>query len=233
MKSHIYILHGWAIDQFNDKKWQPIINGLKKQDIDSTFLKLPGLSSPLNEVWDLDDYVSWVHKQIPEDKNVILLGHSFGGQIAIKYSAKYSDQVEKLILIDSAGIIDKRIHKVIKRKLFWVAAKIGKPLFKLEIFRKFLYKFARESDYKNAPPLMRKVMSNVISQEVLSYASKIQIPTQIIWGEQDMTTPLFMGEKYHSLIRQSKLDTIPNARHSPQFTHVDQVIQIIKQFVVK
>jgi pimeloyl-ACP methyl ester carboxylesterase len=238
---HIHILHGWAIDQFNDSKWQPLIKALKQAGITTTFLKLPGLSSPLDEVWELDDYIKWLDKELPKNKQVILLGHSFGGQIAIRYTSLNLEKVAKLILIDSAGIIDKRPKKVIKRKIFWLLAKLGKKvLFPLDkrgrpkaggFFRNLLYKLAREGDYKNAPPLMRKVMQNVINQEVTQEAATITCPTLIIWGQNDQATPLYMGEKYHQLIKQSQLKIVNGARHAPQFTHIDQTVQLIKEFL--
>jgi pimeloyl-ACP methyl ester carboxylesterase len=230
MSKPIYILHGWAIDQLNDQKWQPFIRQLNKTGTKSQFLKLPGLSSPLNEVWELDDYAKWLNSQLPSG-SVTLLGHSFGGQLAIRFTHLYPKKVSKLILIASAGIIDKRIHKVIKRKLFWAISKIGKPFFKAPIFRKLLYKIIREGDYQNAPPLMRKVMQGVINQEVTADSKTIDKPTLIIWGAQDQVTPLFMGHKYHTLIKQSVLKIINSARHSPQFTHPQQTAAAVTTFL--
>jgi len=246
---NIYILHGWAVDQFNDKKWQPFMEEVKKNGHNSIFLKIPGLSSPLNEVWELDDFVKWVGNQLPKNEKIVLLGHSFGGQIAIRFTANNPDRVEKLILIDSAGQVDNRLRKVLKRNVFWLVAKIGKLFFNLTSYnespslrsapfqkgglflRRLLYKFAREGDYKNAPPLMRKVMANVIKEEVIGDAKKIKCKNLIVWGSNDMTTPLFMGKKYQSLIKRSKLKIINEARHSPQFTHVNETVSAVKEFI--
>src|SRR3989338_4234164 len=98
----IIILHGWA---YSTDKWRPFIEELKKSGVKSKMIKIPGLTSPLDQVWNLDDYVEWLKKNLSKEKGkVILLGHSNGGRIALAFSAKYPEKVGKLILIDSAGI---------------------------------------------------------------------------------------------------------------------------------
>ena len=240
MSPQIYILHGWSISNQNQQKWQPFIDALASHTIDAIFLNIPGLSAPLEEEWTLEDYVQWLDTKIPKNKSIILLGHSFGGQLAIRYTAAHPKTVKKLILIDSAGIIDQRIHKKLKRNLFYYTAKIGKPIISLinkttphlnDIFRNSLYKLARESDYKNANPLMRKVMHNVINTQVTKDAAQINHPTLILWGENDKITPGFMAEKYNRLIPNSQLQFIPQARHSPQYTHPQLVSDHINRFI--
>src|SRR5258708_16473475 len=139
----LIILHGWSIDPATLQKWQHLCDFLEKKGIEGEILKIPGLSAPLDEVWSLQDYVQWLDGQLAGKKDVVLLGHSFGGQIAIRYAAQFPDKVAKLILIDSAGMRDHRPLPAIKRNSFYVAAKMGKVFFQSEIFRDLLYKLAR------------------------------------------------------------------------------------------
>jgi pimeloyl-ACP methyl ester carboxylesterase len=122
----LYLLHGWASDPDNEDKWRPLMGALSKQGIEASFLGLPGLSTPLDEVWQLDDYVEWLANQLPSNRSVRLLGHSFGGQIAIRFAALYPDRVKQLILIDASGLRDHSLKAVVKRRAFWLAAKVGK-----------------------------------------------------------------------------------------------------------
>jgi pimeloyl-ACP methyl ester carboxylesterase len=155
-----------------------------------------------------------------------LAGHSFGGQIAIKFAAKYPDRVERLILIDSSGIRDWALKAVIKRKVFYVVSKIGKIFFKSTLARKFIYLLARERDYLNAPPLLRRTMSLVLDEQVIKDLDKIQAPTTIFWGENDQTTPVKIGQLIKSKIKNSQLVLIEGARHSPQYTHSQQLADL-------
>jgi len=227
----IYLLHGWAVDQFNQRKWQPLIEALEKKKIQPVFLKIPGLTGPLDQVWGLQDFVNWLAAELPKKGKVILLGHSFGGQIAIRFAAQNPDRVEKLILVDSAGIRDHSFQATLKRQVFWLAAKVGKLFFRSQIARQLLYILARERDYNTAPPLLKRSMSLVLDDEIVDDLPKLLCPTLIIWGENDTTTPLKFGKIKKKAIANSDLKVINGARHSPQFTHVDQVASEIAGFV--
>lgn len=230
MNDTIYILHGWAIDAENEKKWQNFRLLLEEKGFKTVFLPIPGLTTELQEVWSLDTYVLWLSKELPNEP-VILLGHSFGGQIASRFTAQNNERVKKLILIDSAGMIDRSLKKVLKRVVFGSVAKVGKLFFKHELLRKLLYKLAREQDYLNANPTQRQTMANVISTEVIDDLGGITCPTVIIWGRNDMATPVQFADMFHSKIKGSKLHIIDDARHSPQFTHAVQTVQIIGDFL--
>lgn len=227
----IYILHGWAIGDKNQEKWQPFIDLLKEAGYKVNFLKIPGLSVPSQESWELQDFVDWLEGQIKEKSGVILLGHSFGSQLSIRYTSQHPKQISKLILIDSGGIKDRAIKVRIKRKVFLVLAKTGKNFLKSPVFRHFLYKMARETDYLKAPPAQRKSMSNVLRDEILKDLPKIKCKTQIIWGQNDKTTPLKHAFLLHQGISHSKVQIIQEARHSPQFTHAKEVSEIVINFI--
>lgn len=229
-KSPVYLLHGWSVNQLNQNKWQPLMDELANQGVKTVFVPIPGLTSPLNEVWDLSDFIRWLGQTLPASP-VILLGHSFGGQLAAAFAAQYPDRVKKLILVDSSGVRDHSVWATTKRTVFLILAKLGKLLFKNEALRKFLYKAAREQDYLNAPPLLRRSMSNILDAEIDQELVKIKCPTLLIWGRQDRVTPLWLGQFFKQQIKQSRLEIIEQARHSPQFTHVREVARLITSFV--
>lgn len=225
----VYLLHGWAIDPENEQKWVTLRNLLQKQHIQSVFLSIPGLDIPLERPWSLDDYVVWLKAALP-DKPVILLGHSFGGQLAIRFAARYKERIEKLILVDSSGITDRSLKKTIKRFIFKYVAKVGGLLGEVPYARAFLYKLAREKDYYSAPPVMRETMSRVLQDEILDDIPRIDCETLIIWGEHDLATPLSNTQQLLK-IPKSKLHIISQARHSPQFTHAEIVAKLMTEFI--
>lgn len=228
-----YILHGWTYSSAgNDPldKWNPFMEQLQSKKIQATLLHIPGLTKNVNEVWNLEKYVSWLKKIVNKDK-VILIGHSNGGRIALSFVEKYPDLVEKLILIDSAGIYHNELPIRFKRLVFKNLAKIGKKFTNSETLKKFIYKLAREGDYKNATVAQRQTMLNLIHTDLTPILSKIKVPALIIWGEKDSVTPLSDGKLIQKLIKNSYLNIINKARHSPQFTHPKEVVKIINEYI--
>lgn len=221
--SKILILHGWA---YSTEQWQPFVTVLKNNGFNVEMLKIPGLTEKLDSVWNIDNYVGWLNKKIG-DKKAVLIGHSNGGRILLAFAAKHPEKIKHLVLIDSAGIYHDELPIRLKRFIFQSLAGAGKKVTKSDTLRKLLYKLARERDYEKAPPFLKQTMVNLINFDVTKLLNKIKVPTLIIWGGQDTTTPLSDGKLMHQLIKGSKLHIIKSAKHSPQFTHVDEVIQAI------
>lgn len=229
--TQILILHGWTSSDQTKDKWQPLIKLLEEKKYSVRLLLLPGLTQPLNESWDLEQYVEWLDTQVLTNKQVIIIGHSFGGQLAIKYAAHNPEHLKWLILIDSSGVPDNRWQKKLKRLVFLTLAKIGKNLPQKKFLKKLLYRLAGERDYYQATEKQKATMRLAIRTDIREEASKIKIPTLLLWGENDQTTPIFMGETLAKLMQNSHLQTIPNARHSPQYTHPRQVAAIIHKWL--
>ncbi|HTK03613.1 MAG TPA: alpha/beta hydrolase [Alphaproteobacteria bacterium] len=222
----IIILHGWT---YSLDKWQEFEKNLKKERFSFKFLKIPGLTSETNEVWDIEKYSEWLKKELDKEKGkVVLVGHSNGGRIATYFASDHPEKVAKLILMDSAGIYHKEFLLQIKRFVFGILAKVGKKLTTSKILKEILYKLAGEQDYHKANPNMQKSMINLINFDLTSTFKKIDIPTLIIWGENDKTTPLSDANLIHKLIKNSKLKVIKDAKHSPFYTHPKQVVEILK-----
>lgn len=123
------------------------------------------------------------------------LGHSHGGRTIIKlFSEKRNISADKIVLIDSAGLIRK---KSLKQKFKIVKFKIAKKLFGLapiqKLFPDYIESLRRKNgsaDYAAASPVMRQSMVKVINENLFENLSKISSPTLLIWGDRDTDTPL-------------------------------------------
>ena len=222
----IVILHGWT---YSLDKWTKFTNLLRKSGFEVYLPKIPGLTQESNEFWNLDKYAGWLNKELVkyQDK-VILLGHSNGGRIAINFAVKYPNKIEKLILIDSAGIFHNELPIRLKRIVFKNISKIGKKFTKSDVLRKVLYKFVREGDYANASENMKKTITDLVNTDLTPILGKVKTPTQIIWGENDQITPIKDAYLMNKLIKGSKLHIVKNAKHSPFFTNPMEIIKIIE-----
>lgn len=200
-------------------------------------LDLPGfgLSSAPEEVWGSRQYADLVKRFISELQiaNPILLGHSFGGKIAIHLVAE--DLAQKIILISSSGI---QLPKSLKTKLriyffkmlkFFARLPIIKSVLapKMKLYRK---KFG-SSDYKNANGIMRSILVKTVHENVLTLLPRIKIPALLIWGDQDCETPVRAGEIMQQGILGSKLKIIADSGHFPFLDNWEQVKQEIDGFL--
>lgn len=224
--TEILALHGWTT---STEKWGAVVDSLREKGIKVKIPSIPGLTKKISKPWTLEDYVSWLKKQV-RTKKIILLGHSNGGRIALSFAARYPQNLKALILIDSAGIYHNELPLKIKRLLFQGLAKLGKKITSQEKLRNILYKLSGESDYKNATSLQRQIMVNLISLDLTPILTKIKTPTLIIWGQDDKTTPLTDGKLMHKLIKNSKLKII-KGRHCPHYTHPKEVAEIIHDYL--
>jgi pimeloyl-ACP methyl ester carboxylesterase len=247
-KTPVVILHGWGVSSDKYVPTAEAIlkrnDGFKFYIPD---LPGFGKSEEPKESWRIDDYADFAKEFVRnvvrretgfelvkniiagsiinngqalkrEEKKVVIIAHSFGGRIAIKYAGKYSDDIEKLILTGAAGIKHPPTQK---QQVFFLLSKAGKRIFSLPILRKLercartaLYKLAREKDYNNASPRMKEIMSNALNEDLTPYLCDITVPTLLIWGEEDNSTPLADGKLMHQKIPDSKLSVIRQANHS-------------------
>ncbi|HCR81057.1 MAG: Alpha/beta hydrolase fold protein [Candidatus Pacebacteria bacterium GW2011_GWB1_47_8] len=230
-KPTIVVLHGWTLDPAVTTKWQPFLKLLKKAGFVVKSWPLPGLTIKKDTSLTLEDYVAWLDQKTKNLPPFILLGHSFGGQLAAQFACVYPNRVNRLILIDSSGIIDPAISKILKRSVFKLAAKVGRAVTKSTKLRQLLYTLARETDYYEANEAQRQTMSNLLQRDLTEHLPHITAPTLIIWGQYDAVTPLKLGRVFANRIPQATLKLIAGARHSPIYTHPQQTLKLITEFL--
>lgn len=234
-KSTIIILHGWGL---RGNSYREVTKLLEKKGCTVYALDLPGFGSePLGKKkLNLDDYVNFVHDFIIKNKltNVILLGHSFGGRVSIKFAIAHPKIVSALILTGAPGI--KQKLSFIRRTVRYVAVSVGEifripALFRVKhIFRKGLYFIIGEWDYYNAGDL-RETFKNVIGEDLKSLLPSISVPTLIVWGENDTVVSLTVGKKMKDRIPNAKLIVIKERGHKLPYESPEEFFGTIYPFV--
>lgn len=230
--SDILILRGW---KSSFKNWAYFITLLENQGYKVYSPDLPGFGDNLSltKAWSIDDYVDWV-KNFCEKQNlsqIFLLGHSFGGSIAIKYSLKFPKNVKKLFLVDSAGIRRKTFKKEITKKIAKFFKKFSfLPFYSL--IRKIFYRtIIRKSDYFYTQGVMKETYLKIISEDLSSYLSRISVSTFIVWGKNDRLTPVKDAYLMKEKIAGAKLEIIPNIKHNPHFEAPEILVEKILNFL--
>lgn len=217
-KTHIVFLHGWggSIDCFKFTK------NYLNQDCSCLFIDFPpfGHSQEPMHVFTMLDYVDFTEQiiNICKLKNVILVGHSFGGRVAVILANRQN--VKKLFLIDSAGLKPKSTIKYFfKKNLYKLAKKLN---IKYNIGSK---------DYKNLSINMKKIFVNIVNTYLEEYAININIPCIIFWGKKDKETPLYMAKRYNKLIKNSQLIVYKDSGHFSYLDKINEYIAVLNYFI--
>lgn len=214
--NNIIFLHGWGS---NKETFDNVVNHLK-EEFCCYQIDLPGFGeSSINEALSLADYTNILRQFILKENilNPILIGHSFGGRIAIHYSSLYD--IRKLVLIDSAGVRRFNLKVYLKIKLY-------------KLCKKFRIKNKLGSnDYKNSSDVLKGTMNKIVPVDLRDKMRIINCDTLILWGELDSTTPLKDGKLMHKLISKSTLIVIPKAKHFPYIEKYRYFMLMLNSFL--
>ena len=204
----ILILHGWGS---SSQRWVNVKSYLEKGGFRVNIPDLPGFgeSPPPKDAWSIDNYVEWARTYCERQNfsQIFLLGHSFGGAIAVKFALKYPEKIIKMFLVAPALI---RV-KTLKKKIINKTAKFFS--FLPNSTKKVIYGSVLKSDYPLKAGTMRDIFQRVIAEDVSPRLSEIQTPTIIIWGKNDDVTPLKDAYLINKKIHGSKLIIIENQGH--------------------
>lgn len=224
MSSRIHIIHGWT---YTLDAWSDCVAELEANDCDVVQLRVPGLTEPSNDIWTVPKYVEWLHEQVENEKDLVILAHSNGGRIAMAYDEAHPNRIKKLILLDSAGIPHESKGLTLQKKLAHKAMKIVKPVL-TDSLRRTFSKVAGSSDYANAPENMKQTMKNLFEHDASFDPASVTAPTAIIWGAKDTVTPLSDAHILDASIPHSSgVSLIEEAAHSPHKTHPKEVVQAV------
>jgi len=229
--NNILILHGWGSRAEN---WSRVKELLENQGYKVFVPDLPGFgeNSPLSRAWAIDDYVEWV-SEFCEKNNLsqfFLLGHSFGGAVAVKFSLKYPEKVKKMFLVASSGIRRKTIKKEILKKIANFLKFFSFLPFYSSI-RKIFYKIViQKSDYPYTEGIMKETYLKIINEDISSCFSEVSVPTIIIWGDKDDVLPVENAYFINQKIKNSDLVIIPGVNHDLERKVPEILAEKIKEF---
>ena len=254
----LLLIHGLGVNGMLD--WLPVISAFETQ-YHVISIDLPGFGQSDKTIAQLSparyaELVHWVVKQF-SDQPVIVAGHSMGGAISLRYAADYPQQVNKLIMLDTAGILQRTVfvrHLAQLPESYQWMEQLGPAK---SLFNAALGKFNRFADRVTAkvltgldhlPDPAQLLLSQPMAQRYLyrdrtnlnaalgliyedfsDALASVSVPTHIIWGQQDSVTPLRTGQLLASRMQNAQLHVIAGAGHVPMADTPQQLLAVLQQ----
>lgn len=226
----VLLLHGWGS---NIMLFNSMISALQG-NYRVVALDMPGFGSTDEPPapMDVDDYTDFVTKFIKLLKldDFHILGHSFGGRVIIKMLNRKNDfKIDKVLLVDAAGIKPKKSFKVqMKVKSFKLARKLFEGTILGKMYPNFIENMRKKSgsaDYNQASPVMRSSLVKVVNEDLTPMIGSITNETMIIWGDKDDATPISDAHLMYKLIGNSYIVIVEGAGH---YSFLEQAVFVNK-----
>jgi len=223
----ILFLHGWGV---GIQPYQEVLNVLCKR-YKVIAPELPGFNSSSgdNLNWDYNDYAHCIiaFLQVLNIKKVHLVGHSLGGGIAATIAAFMPELVESFILVDSTGIPVEPVPLVFMQRVIEMTAQTPHMKFPqiIQIFQAFSYNVV----FRTYNTLQILLMS--LEKDLKPLLPKIESPCLLVWGKNDLTTPLKAAQQFSQLIQGSELIVLDGVYHEWSIFFVEKFTNLVFDFL--
>lgn len=181
-------------------------------------------------------------------EGIILLGHSYGSLIALKFALNNKEKISKLILADFTLNIKNKLSTKIFIFLF--------PILKYFVSDKFIKFYSLNINIKreNRREDLEEVMIERIERGKDSYYMQLQamqdylfdlqkenlseehfnnfdVPTLLVAGGEDYFISKSELKKFHNKLKNSSLVFIKNSRHCPMYERPEDFNKVLEKFI--
>jgi pimeloyl-ACP methyl ester carboxylesterase len=208
----ILALHGWGRTH---RDFDGVVAAVGEDPLPALAIDLPGFgaSPPPTAVWGADEYAEAVGDLLGDMQSpVIILGHSFGGRVALHLANQRPASVEALVL---TGV--PFLHPAGQRTRVAPAYKAIRRLHRMKVVSDGAMEAARQrygsADYKAAQGIMRQVHVRSVNETYEAQLDAVQCPVHMIWGADDTATPLEVAERAVARVARGDLEVYPGVGH--------------------
>jgi len=241
---HILFIHGLGS---SSDRWLGIPDALSS-NFHTIALDLPGFgesSKPVTMNYTIQNFresiVDFINKLGINDGKTSIVGHSLGGYIAAEVTIENKNLVERLVLIDSSGMLKKPtplLEEYLQVAMNPTADKVRKVFEQMvadpaRIPSKLVDGFIARINSPNAKYAFKSTLQNSANTQIgLERLELIEdIPTLILWGINDKVIPTNHSELFKEAIMNSRIEIIQDAGHAPFAEKPDQVCEILRNFL--
>jgi len=163
-----------------------------------------------------------------------LVGNSFGGHVALKIAIERPDLVRGLVLAGASGLIEKSMVKEvqIRPSREWLAEKIGELFFdRSKMDQADVDRAHQELSQRGHARAMVKLSRSARRNHLGEQIHKIQAPTLIIWGRQDIVTPPEACHEFAAKIKDTRVVWFEKCGHAPMLECPADFSKVLREFV--
>jgi pimeloyl-ACP methyl ester carboxylesterase len=214
--------------------WEKVIEHFSKQ-YRVIIPMLPIYSMPLREA-GLEGLVAFTERFVEQEglQDLTLLGNSLGGHIALIYTLKNKEQVQRLVLTGSSGLFENSMGGSFPKRgdYGYIKERVSYTFFDPNLASKNLVDEVFEITNNNQKCLRIVAIAKSAQRHNMARdITNIKIPTLLVWGLNDTITPPNVGHEFNRLLPNSTLKFIDHCGHAPMMEHPEEFNQILESFL--
>ncbi len=175
-----------------------------------------GATPPPPDPWGSEEYARHLLPLFEEPgvlaEQVVLVGHSFGGRVAVHLAPLVPDRVERLVLT-GVPLLDREGRRARPAASFRMGRRLhAMGLLGEERMERLRQKYG-SPDYRAAQGVMRGVFVRLLSEQYVEQMAAVRCPVDLVWGEADTEVPVEVARRAQPLFRSARLTTLPGVGH--------------------
>ena len=212
----VLALHGW---RRSHEDFAETLRGVEAVAID-----LPGFGAtpPPPEAWGGAEYAGAIAPVLDELAGpAVVVGHSFGGQVAVHLAAARPDAVAALVLTGTP------LFRAAGGRKPPIGFRLARALHRRGLLGEARMEALRQrhgsADYRAATGVMRDVFVKVVNEPYEAQLGSLSQPVELVWGDDDAEVPLAVAERAASVIPNARLTVCRGAGHLTPLTAPDKI----------
>ena len=252
----LLLLHGLGCDHTT---WDPVISTLaRRYTVIAPDLLGHGLSAKPRADYSVGGYANGMRDLLTMlgIDSATVVGHSFGGGVAMQFAYQYPERTERLVLVGSGGLgpeVTPAIRAITTPGFHQVMAVLAAPgLRHLTTTALRMLARTRVSPLRDLgevadiydsfkDPHTRAAIRHVV-RAVVDWKGQIvtmsdraylteAMPMCVVWGADDVVIPVAHASNASALAPTARIEIIPNAGHFPHKDHPERFVKIVRDFM--
>jgi pimeloyl-ACP methyl ester carboxylesterase len=252
----ILLLHGLGCDHTT---WAPIVDSLARtHTVIAPDLLGHGRSDKPRADYSVGGYANGMRDLLTllGIDSATVVGHSFGGGVAMQFAYQYPERTERLVLVGSGGLgpdVTPAIRAITTPGFHHVMGVLSAPGLRhvttatMRLLARTGVTQLRDLDevadiydsFKD--PHTRAAIRHVVRAvvdwkgQIVTMADRAYLteamPMCVVWGADDLVIPVSHASNASALAPTARIEIVPNAGHFPHRDHPERFVKIVRDFI--